>query len=132
MTATAPYIEWLSDVLSPLGHIAVKRMFGGAGVYCDGTIFALVDDDQLYLKTDAAGQAAFEAEGQGPFTYNTKNGTGQLTSYWKAPERLADETDELIEWARRSLGAARSAGKAAKPKSTAKRSTKKREAKPRA
>jgi DNA transformation protein and related proteins len=132
MTASAAYIEWLKDALSPLGHIGVKRMFGGAGVYCDGLIIALVDDDQLYLKTDTAGQAAFVAEGQSAFTYDTKHGPGQLKTYWRAPDSLADDTDELVSWALRALSVARRAAVEAKPKAAIKRSTKKREGKPRA
>lgn len=128
MTASAAYIDWLKDALSALGHISVKRMFGGAGVYCDGLIIALVDDDQLYLKTDAVGQAAFVAVGQSAFTYDTKHGPGQLKSYWRAPDSLADDTDELVEWARRALSVAQRAVLEAKPKTA----TKKREGKPRA
>lgn len=132
MTASAAYIEWLKDALSPLGHIGVKRMFGGAGIYCDGLIIAIFDDDQLYLKTNEAGQAAFLAEGQGAFTYDTKHGPGQLKTYWRAPDYLADDTDALAEWARRALSVARAAASGAKPKTAAKRATKKRETKPRA
>ncbi len=129
MTASASYIEWLIEILSPIGHVAVKRMFGGAGVYCDGVMFAIIADDQLYLKTDEAGQAAFAAGGSGPFTYDTKNGPGQLKSYWKAPEHLADDSDAMIGWARRAVAIARSAFAS---KSAPQRTTKKRGSMPRA
>ena len=109
MTASAPYIEWLKDVLRPLGAIAVRRMFSGAGVYCDGVMFAIINGDQLYLKTDSVGAAAFAAEGQSPFVYATKRGSGQLKSYWQAPDRLSDDSDDLIAWARRALVIARRA-----------------------
>ena len=69
MTASAAYIEWLSDVLAPLGQIRIKRMFGGAGVYCNGIMFAIIGGDELYLKTDEIGHAEFAAEHMGPFTY---------------------------------------------------------------
>jgi DNA transformation protein len=108
MTASAGFIELLKDLLAPLGLITVRRMFGGAGVYSDGRFFAIVDDDTLFLKTDEAGRAAFEAEGMGPFTYMTKHGSGTLTSYWRAPERLLDDPDEMVAWARTALAAARS------------------------
>jgi DNA transformation protein len=84
-------------------------MFGGAGIYCDGHVFAFVDDDQLFLKTDEAGRVAFEAEGMGPFTYQTKHGPGTLMSYWRAPERLFDDPDEMVAWARTALAVARRA-----------------------
>jgi len=121
MSASRGFLELLEDLLSPLGPISVRRMFGGAGIYCEGHVFAFVDDDQLFLKTAAEGQAAFEAEGTGPFTYMTKHGPGTLMSYWRAPERLFDDPDEMVAWARTALAVARrAAAKSAsrsKPKS---------------
>jgi DNA transformation protein and related proteins len=131
MTASAAYIEWLKDALLPLGHISVKRMFGGAGVYCDGLMFGLIADDVLYLKADASTARAYEDEGCGPFVYDGKTKPVAM-SYWRLPERLIDEPDEFVDWARRSVGVARNVAAKAKPKPAAKRATKKREAKPRA
>jgi DNA transformation protein len=108
-------LELLQEVLAPLGHISVRRMFGGAGLYCDGQVFALVYDDILFFKTDEAGRSAFAAEGMGPFKYDTKNGAGALMSYWQVPERLLDEADELCDWGRRALNAASRANAKNKP-----------------
>jgi DNA transformation protein len=90
----------LEELLAPLGPVMLKRMFGGYGVFLDGLMFGLVSDERLYFKTSEASRAAFEAEGLGPFTYTKKGATAVLTSYWQAPERLLDDPDELVEWAR--------------------------------
>lgn len=135
MTASAGFLDLLQDLLAPLGPVAVRRMFGGAGIYCDGQVFAFVDDDTLFFKTDEAGRAAFEAEGLGPFTYMTKHGPGTLLSYWRAPERLLDDRDEMLEWAGRALAVARRATKpkrAATPTPVTKATVKKRKAAKRA
>lgn len=95
-------IEHLIDVLRPLGGVAARRMFGGAGLFRDGVMFALVSDEVLYLKVDVTTVPAFEAENLGPFTYGTKNGRRVLTSYWRAPERLLDDDDEMRDWCRRA------------------------------
>ena len=50
-------------------------MFGGAGVYCDGVMFALVPRDTLYFRVDDGNRAAYEAEGLEPFTYDGKGRT---------------------------------------------------------
>jgi DNA transformation protein len=97
------YVEHLKELLDGIGHITVRRMFGGAGVYCDGFIFAFLDEDVLYLKTDEPGRAPFEAEGMGPFTYESKDGPVQTFSYYRAPERLLDDPDDLREWVHRAL-----------------------------
>lgn len=119
----------LLDILRGLGPVTVKRMFGGAGVYADGVMFGLVEGDQLYLKADGATKSAFEDEGQGPFVYDggvvsktrASGATRPVTvmSLWRAPERLYDDPDEMVEWARRALGVARNAA-ARKPKPTTK------------
>ena len=84
-------------------------MFGGAGVFADGLMIALVSDGVLHLKADPQTVPAFEREGQEPFTYATKHGRRSLTSYWRMPDRLYDEPEELARWAHDALGAARRA-----------------------
>lgn len=106
MTVSAGFADMLKDVLAPLGRVEVRRMFGGGGVYCDGMMFGLVADDALFLKADAATKAPFEAEGCGPFVYEGK-GKPIAMSYWRMPERLLDEPDEMVAWARIALGVAR-------------------------
>lgn len=97
-----------------LGPVNVRRMFGGAGVYADGVMFGLIAEDTLYLKGDVETKRDFEAEGLCPFVYEGR-GRKISMSYWRAPERLLDDPDELVVWARTALEAARRAA-AAKPK----------------
>jgi DNA transformation protein len=106
MTASDGYIDFLKDQLGGLGVVSVRRMFGGAGVYCGRVMFALVADDTLYLKADETSRGDFEAERLEPFTYQTKDGRNTVMSYWRAPERLFDEPDEMLAWARKALAAA--------------------------
>lgn len=115
MTVSHGLIEYLKDVLAPLGAIRVRRMFGGASVYADDTIFALVDNDIVYLKADETTKHLFEAEGLGQFTYAGQSGPVTM-SYWRAPERMLDDPDEFLEWSRRALRVARRSTKAAKTK----------------
>lgn len=113
MPVSSSFIAHLTECLSGLGPVTIKRMFGGAGVYCDGVMFGLIDDDVLFLKADDTSKAAFEAEGLGPFVYDGK-GKPITMSYWRAPERLSDDPDEMVAWARAALDVARraAAGKA--------------------
>jgi DNA transformation protein len=85
----------------------MRRMFGKTGVFCDGLMFAMVTDDTLYFRVDDLNRAAFkEAESSPPLNYAKKGRTIEL-SFWRAPERLWDEPDELVAWARTALAAAR-------------------------
>lgn len=106
MTASDSIVELLKEVLAPLGAVTVRQMFGGAMVYINGVALGLLDNDVLYLKADDTNKGMFEAEGQGPFVYEGKTKPVAM-SYWRVPERLYDEPDEMAEWARAALQAAR-------------------------
>lgn len=102
-------VEHLLETLEPLGGVSHRRMFGGGGLFRDGLMFALIADDMLYLKADPTTQSAFEAEGLTPFVYGTKDGRRTIMSYWRAPERLLDDGDEMVVWCRIAIDAARRA-----------------------
>jgi DNA transformation protein and related proteins len=115
----------LRELFAEFGPVDVRRMFGGVGIFVDGRMIGLVSREMIYLKADAETIPAFEQEGMAPFSYATKNGEHKLTSYWRMPERLYDDPDELARWARAAQAAAqramlrqrkpqRSAGKRAK------------------
>jgi len=104
----------ITELFSGFGPVAVRRMFSGSGVFADELMIALVVDGVIYLKADDSLVPLFEREGQTPFSYKTRDGRRTLNSFWRMPERLYDEPDELAEWARHSLQAARRAGN--KPK----------------
>ena len=107
MVASDSFAEFLREQLAPLGHVTTRRMFGKTGVFCDGLMLGMVRDDALYLRVDDHNRAAFkEAEAFPPLNYEKRGGTIDL-SFWRVPERLFDEPDELIAWARLALAAAR-------------------------
>lgn len=81
-------------------------MFGGAGIFADGLMIGLIADDEIYLKADGETAPLFEREGLKPFTYGAKR-RRVVMSYWRMPDRLLDDPEELAAWARGALGAAR-------------------------
>ena len=115
--------EHIIELFAAFGRVSVRRLFGGHGIYADGTMFGLVSRDAIYLKADDETVAAFRAEGQGPFSYRAKGGKRTIMSYWRLPERLYDDPDELATWARTALAVARR-GKEPKPRRVAKRTPK--------
>ena len=58
----------IRDLFFAFGPVTVRRMFGGAGIYADGMMFALVADGVIYLKADEQNVPAFERENLPPFT----------------------------------------------------------------
>ena len=102
--------DFIRDLFAQFRPVTVKRMFSGAGLYCDGVMFALVVRGTIYLKADEASIADFKREGSGPFTYTRGKKSGRVSEhalpYWRLPERLYDDPDELAVWAERALAIA--------------------------
>jgi DNA transformation protein len=99
--------EDIRELFAVFGTVTVRRMFGGAGIYAEATMFALVHDGVIYLKVDAHNAPAFEREDLAPFTYTTKGGKRAVMSYRRMPDRLYDDSDALALWAQEALAAAR-------------------------
>ena len=107
MVASDAFAEFLRDQLAPLGRITMRRMFGKTGVFCDAVMFGMVTENTLYFRVDDQNRATFqEAESFPPLNYEKKGGAIDL-SFWRVPERLFDEPDELVSWAGAALAAAR-------------------------
>jgi DNA transformation protein len=107
MVASAGFAESLREQFAPLGHLTMRRMFGKTGVFCDGLMFGMVTDDTLYFRVDEGNRETLaEAASTPPLNYQ-KRGEMIDLSFWRAPERLLDEPDELMIWARAALDAAR-------------------------
>jgi DNA transformation protein and related proteins len=107
MVASAEFAEFLKEQLAPLGYVTLRRMFGKTGVFCDGVMLGMVTDNTLYFRVDEHNRDAFkEAASHPPLNYR-KQGEMIDLAFWRAPERLYDEPDEFVEWARLALAAAR-------------------------
>jgi len=100
--------EGLKALFEPFGPVAIKRMFGGHGVYADGLCFGIESGGEIYIKSDAEIEPSFIAAGSTPFTYTAK-GKPMKIAYWRLVETAYDEPDELRLWASRGLAAARRA-----------------------
>lgn len=120
MAPSASHLDHLKDLFSPFGVITIRKMFGGAGIYCDGQIFAIADDDDVWLKVDDVSRAEFEAEGLKPFEVEMQGKKGTM-SYYKPPDDIYDDEDALRHWTVLALAAAARSKKPAKKK--AKRKT---------
>lgn len=132
MAPSASFLEYAKDLFSPFGEISVRKMFGGAGIYCDGAIFAISADDDIWFKVDDVTRAEFEAAGLHPFEVEMNGKTGTM-SYYNAPEEIYDDNDALRHWTSLALAASARAKKPVKKKTAKKKAAKKaasRSAKP--
>jgi len=80
-------------------------MFGVDGLYCDGLFFAIVADDELWLKVDDVSRAEFEAAGAEQYMFEMK-GKPTPIPYYRAPEDIFDDEDSLRFWTQHAIDAA--------------------------
>jgi DNA transformation protein len=114
---------FVKELFEGLGSIQIKRMFGGAGVYADGLMFAMIAEDAVYLKADDKLKAALANEDSNPFVWTPgtglRKGDKVEFNYWRLPDAAMDDPDEAVKWGRRALALAK-AKAAAKPRRKAK------------
>lgn len=68
MASRLEFVEYIADQLCDAGKITYRKMFGEYGMYCDGKIFALICDDQFFIKiTEAGRKMAPELEEAPPY-----------------------------------------------------------------
>ena len=118
MPVSSDYLNYVLEQLAGLAGVSSRRMFGGAGLYCDELFFALIDNDTLYLRVDDANRADFTTRGMGQFRPYADRPELSM-SYYETPADVLEDPAQLVSWARRSVAAAMAAVKpatqAAKP-----------------
>ena len=120
MALSKSFEAFATELLQGLGPVRVKRMFGGAAAYLDDRIFALFDDDAIWIKVDEVSEPTFIEFGSARITYPMKDGRIMDMPYRRLPEAALDDPDEAVRWARLGVEAAMrkpaKKPKAAKPK----------------
>ena len=59
MASHRDFVDYVAEQLREAGVIRSKHMFGEYGLYCDGIFFAVICDDQLFVKRTPQGEEAF-------------------------------------------------------------------------
>lgn len=98
----ASFLAFVLDQLAEAGEIESRAMFGGHGLYRDGTFFAIVFRGRLHFRTSPATQPEYEARGMKPFRPNARQ---SLTSYYEVPAEVLEDAAELRRWAHAAAAA---------------------------
>ena len=108
---------WVQETLEPLGTVTMRKMMGGATLYLDGTVFAILDESEIWFKADAGSDSVWDAEGCEKFSVTFKDGKVDVMNYRRAPSDVQDDAEALEQWARLALQAGqRAAAKKKKPR----------------
>jgi DNA transformation protein len=98
----------VNDLLGGLEGIRARAMFGAHGVYKDGTMFAIVDEDELFYKVNDATRAEFKLRGSEPIHY-VSQGKRITMDYWKLPAEVLEDRELFAEWTEKAIRIAVSA-----------------------
>ena len=110
MAVGRDYLDYVLEQLAGLSRVRARRMFGGVGLYSDDVFFAIITDDTVYLRTDAASRADFVARGMGAFRPYADRPEISMT-YFEVPAEVLEDAAILVQWGRRAVAAGLAAAK---------------------
>lgn len=109
-------LEQIAAQLGGLPELAIRRMFGGAGLYSAGVFFGVVDGDRVYLRIGDGNREDFKRAGSVAFQPIPDK---PAMAYFSVPTLVIARSERFVEWAKKAVDAARTA-KTSKPKPAAK------------
>lgn len=56
MACNTDFVQYIVDQCSEAGEITVRKMMGEYCIYCDGILFGLICDNNLYIKMTDSGE----------------------------------------------------------------------------
>lgn len=59
MASHPDFVEYVVEQLREAGSVRARKMFGEYGLFCDGTFFGVICDDQFFIKVTPQGDEAF-------------------------------------------------------------------------
>jgi DNA transformation protein len=119
------FIEFAVELLGRVGPVRARAMFGGHGLYRGDVMIGLVDDDEIFLKTDEETRPRFEEAGCRRWIFEG-GGKRMESSYFRPPDEAHESPEDMEPWGRlaveagRRAAAAKRARKAKAPKGKAK------------
>ena len=59
MASHQDFVDYVAEQLREAGAIRSRKMFGEYGLYCNDVFFAVICDDQFFIKVTPQGEVAF-------------------------------------------------------------------------
>jgi DNA transformation protein len=107
MGVSDEFVDYVVEQLSGWGEVSVRRMFGGAGLYREGTMFGVLAEDVAYLKVDDSNREDFVRAGSAPFEPYPDKIKTTIRTYYEIPAEVMEDPAVLAQWAQRSWAIAR-------------------------
>jgi DNA transformation protein len=89
----------LIELLSPMGPISARRLFGTWGLYLEDRIFAVVHAGIVYFRTNGETVSRYLDAGSRPFLYRRADGRSTVMQYHEVPTEVLADSDTACAWA---------------------------------
>jgi len=100
------FVDEVVDRFTSTATVSQRKMFGGAGIFHNGLMIALIADNELYLKTDQQSRPLFEDRNLHAFSYRKAGGKSYRMSYHQAPDSFFEDEQQTRLWTERAIAAA--------------------------
>lgn len=108
MAPNKDFLDLVMGRLTPLGAVSSRSMFGGYGLFHEGTMFALISGAGLFFKVDDSNRSIYEQAGSKQY---------KAMPYYQAPAEVLADAGKLLDWAKASVAAAHASAGKKKPRS---------------
>ncbi len=110
MAVSEDYVAFINERFEKIPNWAIRKMFGGVGIFREGIMFAMLSDkDKLFLRVDTSSIPDFEAKGMVQF--NHKKNTKANMPYYECPLDVLENPSELRIWTDKAYSIAEEAKK---------------------
>ncbi len=93
--------NFVLDQLQGIGEFETKRMFGGLALLHQGSAFAKIKHDKVWLKVDESNIIDFEKHEMHQYTYGKDN--SRKLNFYETPIEIIEDRDKLKDWAKKSI-----------------------------
>ena len=101
MALTESFKDFVLDQLSGLGGFETKRMFGGVALLYQGSAFAKIKHDKVWLKVDESNRDDYVKRNMQQYSYGKDN--SRKLNFHEVPIEVIEDRDKLVEWAKKSI-----------------------------
>lgn len=117
MAVRDTYLVYVVEQLGRVRPVTWRRMFGAVGVYVDGKIVGVIDNDTVYFRTDDTNREEYVSRGMAAF--QPMGPDTKPMAYHELPGDLLEDPGRLAAWLAGAVAAAERA--ASRPKRSSKR-----------
>ena len=101
MSLNEEFKNFVLDQLQGIGEFETKRMFGGLALLYQGSAFAKIKHDKVWLKVDDSNLANFKRLGMSQYTYGKDN--SRKLNFYETPIEIIEDRDKLKDWVQKSI-----------------------------